>query len=146
MPDMTIGKLAKAAEVPVSTLRYYERRGLVRPSHRTRGNYRLFDANTVDRVRFIRRAQANGFTLDDVQTLIQLLHAEKAPCGEVRDLIETRLATVQLRLQELRRLEETLEEAFQRCLRSNPDVSCGVMDDLLHRDKTQDRNRKEQPQ
>lgn len=130
MTGMTIGKLAEAADVPVSTLRYYERRGLLRASKRTSGNYRVFDEDAVDRVRFIRAAQANGFTLDDVEALLQFIDGEQAPCGEVRVLIEARLDSVRGQMRELRRLKGTLEDALKKCLATDPDDSCEVVVDL----------------
>jgi len=63
----TIGALARAAEVPTTTVRYYERTGLLPPEGRSGGNYRSYSVRSLERLRFIRAAQANGFTLDDVK-------------------------------------------------------------------------------
>ena len=62
----TIGELAKAARVPTSTVRYYEREGILRPAGRSSSNYRLYAKEDIERLRFIRGAQATGFTLRDV--------------------------------------------------------------------------------
>ena len=78
--EYTIGELAKAADVASSTLRYYERRGLVEPDNRSEGNYRLYGPETLERVRFIRAAQATGFTLDDVAMLLDVRVAANAAC------------------------------------------------------------------
>ena len=61
----TIGRLAKAADVPVSTVRYYEQRGLMEPDERTRSSYRIYSPEALRRLRFIRAAQSSGFTLKD---------------------------------------------------------------------------------
>ena len=66
----TIGRLAKVAEVPVSTVRYYEQRGLLRPESRTESNYRIYGPASLRRLRFIRVAQETGFTLEDIVLLI----------------------------------------------------------------------------
>jgi MerR family mercuric resistance operon transcriptional regulator len=82
--EYTIGELAKAADVATSTLRYYERRGLVEPDNRSSGNYRLYDPETLERVRFIRAAQATGFTLDDVAMLLDVRVAANATSSNVK--------------------------------------------------------------
>jgi DNA-binding transcriptional MerR regulator len=77
----TIGELAKAAGVPTSTIRYYERANLLRPSGRTASNYRLYSAEDLERLCFIRAAQSTGFTLEHVVKLLR-----PAPCGKVQGL------------------------------------------------------------
>ncbi len=68
--DFTIGALARAAEIAVTTVRYYERIGLLVPDDRSSGNYRLYSPASLRRLKFIRAAQSIGFTLDDVQALL----------------------------------------------------------------------------
>ncbi len=94
---LTIGELANAASVPASTVRYYERTGLLRRPPRSASNYRLHGEEDVYRVRFIRAAQATGLTLDDVAELLR-----PSPCRKVQGRIERRLAEVSSRLKELR--------------------------------------------
>ena len=86
---LTIGELAGAGGVPTSTIRYYERERLLQPSSRSPSNYRLYSAADLERLRFIRAAQATGFTLHDVSKLLR-----PAPCGSVQRLIEERLDVV----------------------------------------------------
>ena len=88
----TISQLAKAAETPTSTLRYYERIGLLRPEDRSPANYRLYDDESLRRLRFIRAAQTIGFTLDHVSTLLGNRDGKTPTCSEVQALIEERLA------------------------------------------------------
>ena len=83
----TIGELAKSAGVPTSTVRYYEREGILKPSGRSASNYRLYSEEDLYRLRFIRAAQATGFTLADVTVLLR-----PAACGDVQERIENRLA------------------------------------------------------
>ena len=75
----SIGQLARAAEVAVSTVRFYERRGLVRPDARTRSNYRSYTPQSLERLRFIRAAQATGFSLKDVREMLGLTHSSMPP-------------------------------------------------------------------
>ena len=123
--ELTIGELASAAGVPVSTVRYYERKRLLRPSARSASNYRLYSGQDLERLRFIRAAQATGFTLQDVMTLLR-----PAPCGKVQQLIEERLAQVSVRMKELRHVQRVLRSSLETCLEHESSGRCGVVDEL----------------
>ena len=107
MERLTIGQVAEAAGVPTSTVRYYERVGLVRPSSRSASNYRLYSSADAERLRFIKAARATGFPLDDVMELLR-----PAPCRRVQGVIEERLEVVEERLRELRRVRGVLKAAL----------------------------------
>ena len=107
---VTIGELAQAADVPTSTVRYYERAGILRPSGRSASNYRLYSEADLHRLRFIRAAQATGFTLEDI---VELLHP--APCRKVQELIEHRLQNIDVRIKELRHVRQVLKSAHDSC-------------------------------
>lgn len=126
----TIGSLASAAGVPASTLRYYERVGLLVPGHRSSGNYRLYDCDDLSRLRFIKAAQAAGFTLDDIRLLLGMEPDTPDVCGEVQGLIRQRLAGVEAKLRELRRVRRVLRESLDRCERSPGTGRCEVIDRL----------------
>ena len=126
----TIGELAEAAGVPRSTLRYYERSGLMAPTGRTDGNYRYYDAEALERLRFIRAAQAAGFTLTDVSGLLDLRDGSRAPCREVETLIEKRLAEITAKRKELCSLEEVLRTSLQLCRASLNKSHCDVIENL----------------
>ena len=70
MPTLTIGKLAKAGEVRVDTVRYYERMGLISPFERTESGYRKYSQESIKRLRFIRKAQGLGFSLEEIKILV----------------------------------------------------------------------------
>ncbi len=122
---LTIGELARAAEVPTSTVRYYEREGLVRASARSPSNYRLYSADDLERLRFIRAAQATGFSLEDVTKLLR-----PAPCGRVQELIEDRLSRVEVRMKELRHVKRVLGAALETCHEHEATGRCRVVADL----------------
>lgn len=128
--EYTIGELAKAADVPTSTIRYYERRGLVQADNRSAGNYRLFGREALERIRFIRAAQATGFTLDDVVTLLELRVAADKSCDDVQVLMEERLADIKKRMLELRHVEQVLNSFLKKCRRSNRSDHCAVIEEL----------------
>ncbi len=121
----TIGELSRVAEVPTSTVRYYERAGLLQPSGRSAGNYRLYSAQELERLRFIRAAQATGFSLDDVRILLR-----PAPCGRVQTLIGERLASVDARMKELRHVKRVLGAALKTCHDHEATGRCRVVADL----------------
>lgn len=112
---LTIGQLAKKADVPISTVRYYEGRGLLRPDGRTASSYRLFGPKTLHQLRFIRAAQSSGFTLEDIARLLELRAGEADPCGEVRELILTRLESIEEELSRLRHVRGVLKETVAWC-------------------------------
>ena len=128
--NLTIGQLAEAAGVPTSTVRYYERANLLEPSGRSPSNYRLYSPSDLERLRFIRAAQATGFTLDDVTKLLR-----PAPCGSVQQLIEDRLGEIGERMKELRHVQKVLRAALAECQGHASTGRCKVVDDLSARAK-----------
>ncbi|MDH3601502.1 MAG: MerR family transcriptional regulator [Candidatus Tectomicrobia bacterium] len=128
MAHYTISQLARAAGVPTSTLRYYERVGLVCPTGRAENNYRVYTRDMLQRVHFIRAAQATGLTLDDVRTLLALNDGEMALCQEVQPLIAKRLDEVSQRLKEMRQVQRILQSMLAQCREQEPDALCHVVD------------------
>ncbi len=129
-PGYTIGELARAAEVPTSTLRYYERAGLLTPTGRTRGNYRVYDESSVERLRFIRAARETGLTIQDIAVLLDLRDGATGPCAEIQALIETRLTRVNGQLRDLGHVREVLESSLALCRDSAATGRCEVLEDL----------------
>jgi MerR family mercuric resistance operon transcriptional regulator len=126
---MTIGRAAEALGVAPSALRYYEREGLVRPTERSRAGYRLYDKEAIERLEFVRAGQAVGFTLDDIRALLSL--DGDSPCKQVQALIERRLAEIDAKLADLKRVRATLTDALARCRSSKK--GCAVVADLKHK-------------
>lgn len=126
---LTIGELAGAAGVPTSTVRFYERVGLLKPDARTGSNYRAYSQGTARRLKFIRAAQASGFSLKDIREMLALTHSDDPPCAEVAALIGRRLEDVRQRLRELRRVDRALSVALKSCCKAAPDW-CGEIERL----------------
>ncbi len=126
----TIGKLADAAGVPVSTLRYYEREGLVTPSHRTASNYRVYGDADLARLRFIKAAQATGFTLDDVRVMLGLETGETLLCEDVEELLNQRLRDVTNRMKDLRHVQGVLRASLDLCRSGDENERCRVIEKL----------------
>lgn len=123
----TIGQLAKTAGVPTSTVRYYERRGLLTSEARSRGNYRLYGPAALERLRFVRSAQAAGFTLSDITLLLRFRDGDPAPCREVQGLITKRLTRVAEQIGQLKGVETMLQRWLGVCRRSERTGKCGVL-------------------
>jgi len=126
----TIGELARAADVPTSTIRYYERAGILAPAGRTNANYRRYDASSLERLQFIRAAQASGFSLDDISTLLELSDEPRGACQSVQKLIEHRLADVRKKLDDLQHVESVLASALRSCRKGDTPKACAVLNRL----------------
>lgn len=126
----TISRLAHAAEVPTSTIRYYERVGLVQPDDRSGGNYRLYSDESLQKLKFIRAAQAIGFTLDDVKALLSAPDNSAASCRQIQSLIEERLAEVAQRLKDLRHVQKVLKSSLDKCRMTERADCCHVIETL----------------
>lgn len=117
---MRIGELADATGVTTKTLRFYEAEGLLHEPDRTSGGYRDYPPETVDRVAFIRLAQAAGLTLRQVGEILLIRDGGHAPCRHVADLVKDRLDEVEQRLRELRGTRTQLRELKQRLTTLDP--------------------------
>jgi MerR family Zn(II)-responsive transcriptional regulator of zntA len=130
MNGYTISQFARAADVAVSTVRYYERLGLLKTSSRSSANYRLYGGGELARLRFILSAKAMGFSLEDVALLLSMLD-ETPSCGSVQDLIRKRLEVLRARIAELRHAERLLRSAIARCADGDAeDDHCSVLEGL----------------
>jgi MerR family mercuric resistance operon transcriptional regulator len=112
MADLTIGSLASAAGVGVETVRFYQRRGLLAVPPRA-GGIRRYDGRDVDRLRFIRRAQAAGFTLAEISELIALDAGEDRP--RARQLAKARIVALDQKIAELKEARTSLARLAKEC-------------------------------
>lgn len=112
---LTIGALSRLAGVKIETIRYYERVELMRMPPRTQGGHRSYNFEHLERLRFIRRARALGFGLDDVRTLLRLSVHGGSACGEAKEIAASQLANVRAKQRDLIRLEEILADAIAKC-------------------------------
>jgi DNA-binding transcriptional MerR regulator len=131
---LRIGELAAASGLTRDALRYYERRGLLPRSRRTTGGFREYDGSAVDRVRFIKQAQAHGLSLREIRELVSHeADAGRARCHRVRRLLATKLSELETRRRELEGFCEILREYLQLCdrtLESSASVECPVVESL----------------
>ncbi len=126
---MTIGRAAKAAGLAATTLRFYEREGLLTPTSRSRAGHRRYDADVAERLQFIRSAQAIGFTLKDIRLLLELqTDGRKSRQSKVQRLLAARLEEVDQRMKDLKRVRGALGSALDRCRTSSGE--CAILKDL----------------
>jgi DNA-binding transcriptional MerR regulator len=129
-PQFSIGTLAKAADVPISTVRFYERRGLLTPDARTRAKYRVYERASLERLKFIKSAHASGFTLGDIAALLDAMEGNSVPCGEVRTLVQGRLNRVAEQMEHLTHVRDTLGRWLVECERTAESAPCKPLNRL----------------
>jgi MerR family copper efflux transcriptional regulator len=115
MDGLTRGQLAQRAQINLETVRFYEQEGLLAPASRTASGYRKFEESAVDRLEFVRRAKALGFSLGEIRDLLIIQGEHAGACVEVKDLLQTKLTAVREKMTELQRLEGQLSSALRKC-------------------------------
>ena len=108
---MTVGAAAQEAGVSAKAVRLWEAKGLIAPAQRTDAGYRLFTADDVHVLHFIRQAKALGLTLPDIKDILDLQRQGATPCARVTELLDTRLAEIDRTLADLRALRRSLGAA-----------------------------------
>lgn len=126
--DLTIGAFAKAANVNVETIRFYQRKGLLIEPDKPYGSIRRYGEHDVTRVRFIKSAQRLGFSLDGVAELLRL--EDGTHCSEASHMAEQKLQDVRHKITELSRMEAVLAGLVQACHAEHGDVSCPLIKSL----------------
>ena len=109
---MKIGEVAKVTGIGIETLRFYEKSGLLDSPSRTESGYRIYNADVLDRLDFIKRAQVLGFSLDEIKRIIADRRAGQSPCAEVREIVRNRLAELDARMREMKRYRNELATAL----------------------------------
>jgi len=135
MDTLTIGQVAKQAAVHVETLRYYERCGLVARPRRSAANYRLYPRETVRQLRFVKRAQALGFSLQEIKALLSLRAGSKARCAEVRERARAKIDDIDRKIQSLAAMRKALAKLVAECAAGRPVAECPILDALEAEDR-----------
>jgi len=130
MQSLTIGEVAKAAEVGVETVRFYEREGLIAEPPRRQSGYRQYPPETVRRLRFIRRAKDLGFTLKEIGELLDLRVDPRKSCADVRTLAKAKMADVESKMLDLAQIQAALTELVRTCRGKGPTTACPILDAL----------------
>lgn len=117
---MLISEVAGRSGVSAKALRYYEEVGLVDPPARSAAGYRSYDEEVLDRIRFIRSAQALGLSLGEIRSIVALRDRGETPCGHVLELLRVRSAEIERTIRELRSLKADLNQLVDRAHSLDP--------------------------
>lgn len=126
--SMTIGRLAKESGIHFETIRYYQRLGLMPMPARPHGSVRRYGKDAVSRLRFIKRAQGLGFSLEEVKLLLDLSVGEH--CAETRTLAEQKLRLVKRKISDLRGIQAALDKLIHACGAGRKGRGCPIIDTL----------------
>ena len=133
---LTIGRLARAADVGVETIRYYQDRQLL-PVPPSDGAFRYYPLSLVERVRFIKRAQELGFSLEEVRELLQL--EDGADRVSIRRVARERLSQIEAKLADLKRMQRVLKDLLTECEHTGAGLPCPIIGTI----RTAPRSRKD---
>lgn len=125
--SMTIGRLARAAAVGVETIRYYQGRGLL-PVPVAIGAFRYYPVTLIDRIRFIKRAQELGFSLDEITELLRLEDGTNR--NSIRRIASNRLSQIDQKLSDLKRMQRVLKHLVTQCEHTRAEVPCPIIASL----------------
>ncbi len=114
MKELTIGKLARAAGVGVETVRFYERRGLIKQPSSKEG-FRKYSEEDAKRIRFIKRAQDLGFTLKEIKGLLELNSNPRSTCSDVRNQTDAKISEVEEKIRDLKKMKKSLQILSEAC-------------------------------
>lgn len=128
--ELTIGQLAKQVDVNIQTIRYYERLNLLGPSARKPSGYRLYGQEEERRLRFIKNAQALGFTLHEIAELLNLRITSTARCGDIERKAQSKLAEVHAKVRDLQALGRVLAGLIRTCRAGQPTDRCPILKSL----------------
>lgn len=128
--ELRIGELAKAGAVNIQTLRYYERRRLLVPVRRRDSGYRVYGEDAAQRLRFIKNAQALGFSLEEIRSLLHLRSGPSVSCERVRGKALAHALEVKERIERLRAIERVLRKLVNTCQRRGRSEECPILRSL----------------
>ena len=128
MKLLTIGQLAKRADVGVETVRFYERKGLLEEPDRRASGYRQYDEDVVRRLEFIRRAKELGFTLKEIKELLSLKIDPSTTCADVKGRAETKIKDIESKIRTLQRMKRALVKVTKSCSGSGPTSECPILE------------------
>jgi len=131
--QLLIGEFAEQAGVNRETLRYYERRGLLRPARRTASGYRVYDRESAARLLFIKRAQAFGFSLEEVRDLLTTKPENPRSCNRVRSMLDGKMEELAERVRETQHFHRQLARYRNRCAEALAEgEACPVILEVSH--------------
>jgi MerR family copper efflux transcriptional regulator len=132
--SMSIGQVAEAAGIGIETVRFYERQGLIPPPARRASGYRQYDEGAVARLQFIRRAKDLGFTLKEIQSLLELRTDSASTTADMKRQAERKIAEIDEKIASLKRIRRALTRLAEHCPGHGPLSDCPILDALEGRE------------
>jgi Hg(II)-responsive transcriptional regulator len=133
MVKMTTSQLAKEASVNLETIRYYERRGLIPKPPRNASGYRQYSPEDIARTKFIKRAQALGFSLREILEIFSLRMEPGTTCGDIKARVKTKIDEVGQKIADLRQMQGALLNLIGKCTGKGPVGKCPILEILNKR-------------
>jgi Cu(I)-responsive transcriptional regulator len=130
--QMNIGEASAASGVSAKMIRYYEEIGLIAPAGRTASNYRVYDEDVVNRLRFVRRARNLGFSLEETERLLKLWADKERASSEVKALAVSHIADLEVKIAEMQSMVDTLTHLADSC-HGDRRPHCPILADLAGR-------------
>lgn len=134
MIKLSIGKLSKAVNISIYTIRYYETLGLLAPEKRTRAGYRIYNQDSINRLEFIGKAQHLGFSLDEIKGLLKLRKSAASKCNDIKKQVEEKIALIKIKEAKLNKIKNELKSLEATCINNNdPAAECPILEKLYPR-------------
>lgn len=130
MDKLSIGKLAKQANVNIETVRYYERRGLIAEPPRNKSGHRQYSTEMVRRIDFIKRCQILGFSLNEIEEILDLRVTLDSTCADMKKRVTEKLIDVNNKINELAQIRNALSHLLKNCTGKGPIGKCPILEEL----------------
>ncbi len=130
MRNLTIGELARKAEVNIETIRYYERRGLLPEPPRSSSGYRQYSLEAVARIQFIKHAKELGFSLKEILDLLSLRVDPDTTCADVKRMAEAKIESIERKISSLQKMKKALAKLKAECEGRGPVGECPILEAL----------------
>jgi MerR family transcriptional regulator, copper efflux regulator len=129
MKSMKIGEVAKRSGIGIETIRYYEREGLLQEPERRPSGYRQYHESTLQRLEYIGRAKALGFTLAEIRELLELSFAAPSGCDHIRQRAEAKITDIEGKIRSLQQMRRSLRKIVDRCKAKDSPDDCPLVHD-----------------
>jgi len=130
MDKFSIGELARQANVHIETIRYYERKGLLAEPRRNKSGHRRYSGEAVRRTEFIKRCQSLGFSLNEIQEILELRITPQSTCADMQLRVSEKLADVDRKINELGKIRDALGRLLKKCSGKGPIGNCPILEEL----------------
>lgn len=123
---MKIGELAKLSGLTVGAIRFYEKAGIIGRPERSSGNYRIYENDDIERLRFARHCREQGLSLEEIRALLAYIENPSVNCAAIHEMIDRHIASLDSQIEQLRQLRDRLAESRQSASCDGAD-GCGIV-------------------